>query len=557
MRFPLRRRFTLHRPDRRQVTEDLTAGTVLGLVSVPDGLAAGLLAGLNPIAGLHGYLVGTAAGALATSAVFMSVQATGAMAVVISDIPEVRGRPDSGVALATLGVLTGAVMLLLGVLRLGSMVRFVPNAVLTGFVNAVAVNIVLGQLADFTGFRSEAANRVVRLVDTVANLGSWQWLTVATGVLTLVLVLWLERTRLGALGLVVGVVGSSAAVALLGWTQVPLVRDIADIPQSLPTPQLPSLSFVAPLLVPAVALAFVGLVQGAAISQSVPNPDGTYPDSSGDFRGQGIANIASALLRGMPVGGSMSGTALVMAAGARSRLANLTAAVVMAIVILLLADVAGYIAMPSLAALLMLVGVRTLSPDKVLMVWRTGATQATVMGTTFVLTMLIPLQYAVLAGIAISVVLHVGNQSTKVTVTRWVFEPGSPHPVETAPPAALPAGEVVVLTAYGSLFFASSAVAEAQLPTVTPDSRGAVVVLRLRGKEDLGSTFLTALLRYHEALAAVGSHLLVAGVGEQVLGQMTRTGALDRIGAQNVFPATPRVGESLVQARALAETLRA
>ena len=549
-------RWGLRRPDRREVTKDLTAGTVLGLVSVPDGLAAGLLAGLNPLAGLYGYLVGTVAGALSTSSVFMCVQATGAMAVVISDIPEVRGRPDSGAALATLGVLTGAVMLLLGVLRLGSIVRFVPNAVLTGFVNAVAVNIVLGQLADFTGFRSDAENRVLRLVDTIAHLGSWQWLTVATGVATLVLVLAAERTRLGALGLVVGVLGSSAGVALLGWTQVPLVRDIAQIPQSLPTPQLPSLSLVAPLLVPAVALAFVGLVQGAAISQSVPNPDGRYPDSSGDFRGQGVANIASALLRGMPVGGSMSGTALVTTAGARGRLANLTAGAVMAVVILLLAVLAGYIAMPSLAALLMLVGVRTLSPDRVLMVWRTGATQATVMATTFALTMLIPLQYAVLAGVAISVVLFVANQSAKVTVTRWVFEEGSPLPVEQAPPAVLPGSEVVVLAAYGSLFFASSGVVEAQLPKVTPDSRGSVVVLRLRGKEDLGSTFLTAVLRYHDALDAVDSHLLIAGVGDRVLAQMTRTRALARIGVENVFPATPRVGESLAAALARAEALR-
>ena len=140
----------MKRPNRKMVTKDLGAGTVLGLVSVPDGLAAGMLAGLNPLAGLYGYLVGTVAGALSTSSVFMCVQATGAMAVVISDIPQVRGQEDSAAALATLGLLTGGVMLVLGLLRLGSMVRFVPNAVITGFVNAVAVNIVLGQLAGFT-----------------------------------------------------------------------------------------------------------------------------------------------------------------------------------------------------------------------------------------------------------------------------------------------------------------------------------------------------------------------------------------------------------------------
>lgn len=545
----------MKRPNRKMVTKDLGAGTVLGLVSVPDGLAAGMLAGLNPLAGLYGYLVGTVAGALSTSSVFMCVQATGAMAVVISDIPQVRGQEDSAAALATLGLLTGGVMLVLGLLRLGSMVRFVPNAVITGFVNAVAVNIVLGQLAGFTGYASGSDSRLVRFLDTVLHLTSWRWPVVATGFLTLALALGLERTRVGSLGLVVAVVGSSALVALLGWN-VPLVRDTADIPGSLPMPQAPSFALVLPLLIPAVALAFVGLVQGAAISQSVPNPDGSYPDTSGDFRGQGVGNIASSLLQGMPVGGSMSGTALAVTAGARSRLTFFVAGGVMAAVILLLADVAGHIAMPSLAALLMLVGVRTAKPDRIRLVWRTGLPQATVMVTTFVLTLVIPLQYAVMTGVAISVVLFVVHQSNKVTVTRWRFDETSPYPREGPSPTILPGGEIVILAAYGSLFFASAQVVEAQLPQPVPESRGSVVVLRLRGKEDLGSTFIQVVLRYHAALSAAGCRLILAGVGDRVLGQLARTGALAELGAENVFPATHRVGESLASALVHARDLR-
>ena len=174
----------------------------------------------------------------------------------------------------------------------------------------------------------------------------------------------------------------------------------------------------------------MGLIQGAAISRSVPNPDGSYPDASGDFRGQGVANIASGLFSGVPVGGSVSATALVRAAGARTRLANLAAGVVMAVVILLFADAAGYIAMPSLAGLLILIGIRTFKIDQVLMVWRTGRTQAAVMATTFVLTLVIPLQYAVLVGVGIAVILFVARQSNKVTVVRWVFPPSSPTPPE-------------------------------------------------------------------------------------------------------------------------------
>ena len=537
--------------------KDLGAGAVLGLVSVPDGLASGLLAGVNPVAGLYGYLFGTLAGAVATSSVLMSVQGTGAMAVVIADVPQVHDGPDAGVALVTLGVLTGLAMLAAGLLRLGPVVRFVPNAVLSGFINAVAINIILAQLSDFTGYDGEGENRVARSIDTLLHVSSFHWLTVACGVGTILLILVLEKTPLRGLGMVLAVVAVSGAVALMGSRGVAVVNDIAVIPDGLPRPQLPALDLVGALLVPALALAFVGLVQGAAISQSVPDPDGTYPDVSGDFRGQGVANVVAGVMQGVPVGGSMSATAMVREAGARSRLANIIASVVMAVVILLFADLAGLIAMPALAGLLMLVGFRTLKPDQVRMVWQTGPSQATVMTTTFVLTLLIPLQYAVLAGVGLSVVLYVARQSNKVTVTRWQFEEGSPYPTEVAPPEVLPAGEVVVLCAYGSLFFASAQVVESQLPQVDDASRGSVVVLRLRGKEDLGSTFIQVMVRYHEALRAAGCHLVLAGVGASVMRQLTRTGSLGTLGPENVFAAEDAVGRSLQAAMARAEALQA
>ncbi|MBG6226119.1 MFS superfamily sulfate permease-like transporter [Arthrobacter sp. CAN_A2] len=280
----------------------------------------------------------------------------------------------------------------------------------------------------------------------------------------------------------------------------------------------------------------------------MPNPDGSYPDVSGDFRGQGIANVASGMLQGMPVAGSMSATALVTPAGGRSRLVNLTAGAVMVLVILLLGDLAGFIVMPALAALLILVGIRTFKPELVKMVWRTGPTQALVMTMTFILTVLIPLQYAVLIGVGTSAILFVARQSNKIVVSRWIFTDGTDFPRETAPPRELPPHEIVVLTAYGSLFFASAAVFEQQLPTVTAASHGSVVVLRLRGKEDLGSTFIQVFTRYADELHAVGGHLLLAGIGTRILGQLSATGALDAIGRDNAFAATPRVGEALTRA---------
>jgi len=542
-----RRRF---RP--KGLREDAIAGLVLGVQSVPDGLATGLLAGVNPLAGLYGYLVGTGTGALFTSSTFMAVQGTGAMAMVIADVPAVRDSVDPTRALVTLSMLTGAAMLIAGLMKLGVLLRFVSNAVMVGFINAVGVNIVLGQLSNLTAYAAEGGNRLVRAVNTVIHPGRLDNRSLVVGLVTVVLIVVLERTRLGALGMVVGVIATSAVARWADWTTVATLRDLGVVADSLPTPALPLVRLVPVLVVPAVSLAFVGLVQGAGISANFTNPDGTYPDASRDFVGQGAANLASGLLRGMPVGGSVSATSLNKAAGARTRRSLLFAAVVMALVIVAFGDAVGYIAMPALAGLLMLIGYRTLNPADVQSVWRTGTVQKAVLGVTFVLTMVVPLQYAVLAGVGLSVVLHVVRQSNQVTVRRRL-PTGGGHYTEVDPPSGLPAGEVVLLQPYGSLFFAAAPTFEAALPAIGPGSVGSVVVLRLRGRSDLGTTFMDVLYRYAQSLEGVGSKLMVVSANDRIVEQLSVNGIVEVIGAENVYPGDERVGAATRRAYADAE----
>jgi len=361
--------------NRRTLKDDITAGVVLGVESVPDGMAAGLLALVNPIYGLYGYMVGTITGAFFTGSVYMAVQATGAMALVVASVPEVRVGENADVSLFMLAILTGLIMLGAGLFKLGSMVRFVPNAVMTGFINAVAVLIILGQLDDFTGYKSTGPNKLFKAVDLLFHLNQIVLPTLMVGIVTILLILTLEKTRLGALGIVVAILVASMLVPLAGWAEVAQVADIADVPGSLPRLVLPPLAVIPPLIIPAFALAFVGLVQGAGISKNFANPDGKYPDNSEDFVGQGAANIVAGLLQGMPVGGSMSATSLVVNAGAKSRFANISAGLTMAVVIVLFGGFVSAVALPAIAGLLIVVGFRTLKPAQIEMVWKTGMVQ--------------------------------------------------------------------------------------------------------------------------------------------------------------------------------------
>ena len=533
--------------------KDAVAGLVLGVQSVPDGLATGLLAGVSPLSGLYAYMVGTFTGTLATSSTFMAIQGTGAMAMIVADVPAVHDGLDPATALFTLSVITGIVMITAGLLRLGSILRFVSNAVMVGFINAVGVNIILGQLANFTGYSAEGANRVVRALVTLAHPGRIQLETITVGIVTILLILALERTRLGSIGLVVAVVATSAAVALLGWQAVITLNDLTDVPRSLPGPVAPSLRLIPVLIVPALSLAFVGLVQGASISSNYPNPDRSYGDPSRDFVGQGAANVAVGVFQGMPVGGSVSASALNKEAGARSKWSLVVASLVMAIVILAFADAVGNVAMPALAGLLMLIGYRTISPGDLQSVWKTGAVQKAVLLVTFTLTMIIPLQYSVLIGVGVSVILYVVRQSNQLTVRRWQREDDGTI-IEDDPPAVLNPNDVVVLQPYGSLFFAAAPVFDAALPSVDERSRNSVVIVRLRGRSDLGTTFMEVLQRYAVALAAVDSKLMLVSTTERIDEQLGVTGITDVIGADNVYRGDKRVGATLTRAYADAQT---
>jgi len=529
---------------RETLKDDASAGVLLGVESIPDGLASGLLAGVNPVAGVYAYLFGMVGAAALTSTPFMAVQATGAMSLLVADV-DFAGRDDPAKSLFTLSVVTGVVMLVAGLLRLGKLLRFVPSSVMVGFISAVGVNIILGQLDNFTGYDAQGSNRVIRAVDLLFHMNRMHIATLMVGIVTVVLIVSLQHTRLGALGMVAAIAIGSALAALFNNFDrgIALVRDLAELPTGLPAPTLPELGDVVFVLVPAVSLAFVGLVQGAGISAGFPNPDGSATDASRDFVGQGAGNVVAGVFQGMPVGGSMSASSLVVAGGAKTRLALFIAGAVMAVTLVAFAGVMSYVAMPALAGLLMVIGYTTIKPTKIRSVMKTGRLQTTVMAITFILTMIIPLQYAVLVGVALAVVLHVVEQSNSLQIKQVVFESGG-RLREVDPPASIGDGEVIVIQPYGSLFFASAPVFEAQLPAVDENTRGSVVVVRLRGIDQLGLSTIEVLRRYSSRLAATNSKLKLVISSPHVLEQIELAGASADIPAEDVYIGTEWLGET-------------
>lgn len=546
MRAALRRLFS-----RKTIGKDAVSGIVLGIEAVPDGLAAGLLAGLNPLAGLYAYLFGMVGATFVTSSTFMAVQATGAMALIVSD-SDLQSRADPDRALYTLAIMTGIVMIIAGLLGGGRLVRFVPTAVMTGFVTAVGVNIVLGQLSNFTGFASQGANRLTKLFDLLVHIPQWSIASVAVGLVVVGLIHLFRLTPVGSLGLVIAVVlGSGMAVLLNVWLADPvlLLDDIVEVPAGLPVPVLPNLEDVVFLLIPAFSLAFVGVIQGAAVGAGLPTPGGKPADTSRDFVGQGAGNIVSGLFQGMPVGGSMSGSSLVVAAGAKTRLVFIVAGGVMALLILTASDLVGHVAMPALAGLLIVIGIGAIKPSRIYSVVKSGPLPAAIMAVTFGLTLVVPLQYAVLVGVGLGIILFVAQQSNQVRVRQvHVLDGGRMR--ESTPPPTIAAGEIVILQPYGSLFFASAPVFEHQLPAVSRKSKGAVVIIRLRGTDQIGLSLIEVLRRFAHDLRDADAELKLVISEQQVLDQVLLSGLADELGPGNVYRSTEWIGETVRRAYA-------
>lgn len=521
----------LRRLSPKTLKADLSAGLTTALVAIPDGIASAILAGLNPIHGLYALMIGTPIAAMLASSHFMYVANTGALAVATgSALGEFSGEAKVQ-ALIVLVVLVGLIQLALGLLRLGGLVRFVANAVLIGFMTGIAVRIIMSQLGELNGYHAEGSNAVMRTLDWLAHLHRSDPWSSAIGLGTLALIVLLNRTRAAQLAMAIALLVATLVVGLAGLDSVATLNDTALIPSGFPALALPQWSLVAAVFPAAAALAIIGLVQGAGVSKTIPNPDGGYPNISRDFSAKGAANIASGLFSGMPIGGAMSETAVSLKAGARSRWAGIFSGGFIILAVLLLADGVGYLAMPAIAALLVMAGIEAIKPARIGDVWHSGWEPRVIMTSTFVATLLLPVQEAVFLGVALSMLHYLYASSVDVRVVGMTpLDNGSfsEHPA----PARLQPGQTVVLAAYGSLYFAAAATLEKKLPAAAP---GACVILRLRGVQRAGSTLVTVIEQYAHTLRRGGAALMLTEVSPPLHAQLMKTGTVEICGADRVF----------------------
>ncbi|MFV0258104.1 MAG: SulP family inorganic anion transporter [Acidimicrobiales bacterium] len=539
----LRGQWAKVRPGPGDLRQGAVGGLPLAAAAVPDGMASATLVGVNPIFGLYASFIGPIIGGLTSSSRLMVVGATSAASLATFSALKDVDPADRPAALGLVTLLAALFMIAAGYAGLGRFVSFVSQSVMTGFLTGAALSITFGQVADLTGAETTGSSNLSRAISVLVHPSRIDVPTLVVSLVSTVLLLAAARTRLANYGALLVLVGASLLVAGVGWfSTVAIVSDVSSIPRGFPPIVLPDLDQMGfDIVAGGFSVAAIVLVQGAGVAQSFPNPDGPRANVNGDFVAQGWSNVGCSLFRGIPVGGSVGSTAMSVAIGARSRWVAIMSGVWMLAVLVALAGLAEQAVMATLAAILAVASVQSISLPLIQTVWRSGLSSQVALGTTLLATLFLPVAAAVGIGVALSILLHLGQQTADVRLVELV-DTGDGVTERTAP-AVLTSDRTTVLNVYGSMFYAGARQVESLLPS-TEGVHNARVVLRLRGRARLGATAIIVLGNYAAKLDAAGGYLARSGVEPALVDQLRMSRRITDDDPIRVVEATEILGES-------------
>ena len=515
----------------------------MGVVSLPQGIAFALLAGLPAVMGVYTSIVAAIVAALWGSSNQLSTGPTNSSSLLVFSILLPIAVPGSATYIAAAGllaVMSGLLRLVMGVARLGVLVNFVSNSVIVGFTAGAGVLIMVGQLRLLLGLSFPGSPHLYETVGSLAtHAQETHLLTALLGVGTLVAAILIKRFRqnlpapliaMGLAGLVVWVFGlQNYGVAVL-----------ESLNRSLPPfTRLPllDLSLIGDLSTGALAVAVIGLVEAMAIARSISAQTGQRLDSNQEFVGQGLANVATGFFSGYPCSGSFNRSALNLESGARTPLASVFAGLVVMVVVLVFAPLAVYIPLSAISALLILSAYSMINRKEIVRIWQGTQGDRLIMIVTLASTLLLPLQFAVLVGVMMSLAYYIWRTSLP-QVHSVVPDGDFKHMVRQIDPAAGLSRPVCpqlgILEIQGDLYFgAAPQVETAILENLKHNSEQRYLLLRMLSVTQIdisGIHMLESIVRtYRER----GGDLFVVRTQQPVREFMQSTGFYDLLGGDH------------------------
>jgi SulP family sulfate permease len=526
---------------------DALAGVVVGIVALPLAIAFAIASGVRPEQGLYTAIV---AGLLISVFGGSRVQIggpTGAFVVIVAGVVAEFGY--GGLAVATL--MAGGLLVVMAFARLGDVIRFIPYPVTVGFTSGIALIIAVGQIGDALGLgvADLPVETFARVRAYAAHLDMLRAEAVGLFVATVVIIqLW---PRLGSRipGPLVALIVTTLAARLLGLDVETIGSRFGAVPSALPTPAWPDFDWarLPDLLSPAVTIALLAAIESLLSAVVADGLSGGRHRSNAELLAQGIANLASPLFGGIPATGAIARTATNVRNGGRTPVAGIVHAATLLVVLVAAGDLASGIPMACLAGVLVVVAYNMSEWHVFLRVMRGPRSDTLVLLTTFVLTVAVDLTVAIQVGVVLAALLFM-RRMAEVTEVRAVRDIVAYETEETAVDEGIEIPEAVeVFEINGSFCFGAARKFTETLLTIR--GRPRVVILRMRHVLAMDATGLHALEDVHKRLLDRGATLLLSGVHTQPLAVLERSGAIERIGAENVLP---RFAEAVARARRLA-----
>ena len=519
----------LKKYSKEQFVKDITAGFIVAIIALPLSIALALASGATPEQGLYTAIVaGFVISFLGGSRVQIAGP-TAAFASIVAGIIATNGF--SGLVIAT--IMAGIILILMGVFKLGSLIKFIPFTITTGFTSGIAVTILIGQIKDFFGltFSESPIETIDKVKEIVSSFGTINIESTIIGGVTLLILVLLPKVLKKIPPSLIAILVAALLVKFLDLN-VLTIGDLYEISSKPPMPSVPEFSFetVRAVVPDAFTIAILAAVESLLSCVVADGMVGSRHNSNMELIAQGAGNICSALFGGIPATGAIARTAANIKNGGRTPIAGMVHAVVLLLVLLVLMPLASYIPMPAIAAILFVVAYNMSEwREFVHICKKSPKSDVLVLVTTFVLTIVFDLVVAICVGIVLATLMFMKRMSDETNAYGWK-EIDEATDDENINLKKIPEG-VAVFEITGPVFFgASTKISDAIL---SHDKHKKVLILRMRSVPAIDATGIHAFEDIVESLEKKGIKLVVSHANEQPLKTMKKSGIYKKIGAEN------------------------
>jgi SulP family sulfate permease len=543
------------RVNRESLKVDASAGLTGAIVVLPQGVAFATIAGMPPEYGLYAAMVPAVIAALFGSSWHLVSGPTTAASIVLFSSLSALAEPGSAeyVSLAiTLTFMVGLVQLMMGVARLGTLVNFISHSVIIGFTAGAALLIAGSQLKHFFGLEMERGLHFHQVIGELATrFGDINLYVTAVSLLTLLSGILIKRYvpkipyMIGAM-----VAGSALSVALNAWLGQDFtgIQTVGALPAQLPPLSAPDLSLdtIKALAPVTLAATLFALTEAVSISRSLAARSGQVIDGNQEFVGQGLSNLVGSLFSAYVATGSFNRSGVNYAAGAKTPMAAVIAGVLLVGIVVAVAPLTAYLPNAAMAGILMLVAWGLIDFHHIGTIVRASRSESMVLGVTFLATLFLELEFAILLGIILSLVVYLSKTSRPAVRVR-VPDPRLPKREFVTDPELPQCPQARIVRIDGSLFFGAVPYVREKLREMDeamPSQKSLLIIAKGINFVDVaGAEFLVEEARRRREM---GGKLYLYEVKEGACERLTKSGLIDQIGRENVFDSKTRAISTII-----------